>query len=224
MIALDFRLFSNADYDELKSVATETHRRIRALNRKERLHTTLESNYRFYVCEEGPVLCDSIINQCDRAKYLRLSAKTILVNAGRLEGIDALKPNIDDENFNVLAKQVRSAIENGTPEIGLDRLHTFAKKYIRIMYERHFDKSPDRSATAKRLLGELVNDLREQGAVQSKMASEILKSSARVLEQFNHVRNNQSLAHDNPELISRDEAYFIYQSVAASIRFLESLE
>jgi abortive infection Abi-like protein len=56
------------------------------------------------------------------------------------------------------------------------------------------------------------------------MASEILKSSARVLDEFNYVRNNQSLAHDNPELINKGEAYFIYQSVAASIRFLRELE
>jgi hypothetical protein len=56
------------------------------------------------------------------------------------------------------------------------------------------------------------------------MTSEILKSSARVLDEFNYVRNNQTLAHDNPELINKEEAYFIYQSVAASVRFLRSVE
>jgi hypothetical protein len=56
------------------------------------------------------------------------------------------------------------------------------------------------------------------------MATEIFKSSARVLEEFNHVRNNQTFAHDNPDIITRDEAYFIYQSVAASIRFLKTFE
>ena len=56
------------------------------------------------------------------------------------------------------------------------------------------------------------------------MTAEILKSSARVLDEFNYVRNNQTLAHDNPQLINKGEAYFIYQSVAASVRFLRSFE
>jgi hypothetical protein len=30
----------------------------------------------------------------------------------------------------MLAKQARSVIENGTPDLGLDRLHTFVLKYI----------------------------------------------------------------------------------------------
>jgi hypothetical protein len=79
-------------------------------------------------------------------------------------------------------------------------------------------------ATANSLLGEFANDLRRRGIIQSKMACEILKSSARVLDEFNHVRNNQTLAHDNPELIKKEEAHFIYQSVAASVRFLRSFE
>jgi hypothetical protein len=176
------------------------------------------------VCEEGAILCDSIAEQCQKAQYLRLAARTALRSSGRLEGIDSLQPSQDDENFDMLANQVRSAIENGTPELGLDRLHTFALKYIRTIYERHFGRSPDRMATANSLLGEFANDLRQKGALQSKMASEILKSSARVLDEFNHVRNNQTLAHDNPELINKEEAYFIYQSIAASVRFLRFIE
>jgi hypothetical protein len=74
------------------------------------------------------------------------------------------------------------------------------------------------------LLGAFANDLREKGLLQSKMASEILKSSARVLDAFNDVRNNHTFAHDNDEIIEQHEAYFIYQSVAASIRFLKSFE
>jgi hypothetical protein len=38
------------------------------------------------------------------------------------------------------------------------------------------------------------------------------------------VRNNQTRAHDNQELINKEEAYFIYQSVAACVRFLRSVE
>ncbi len=224
MIALDYRLFSDDEYDQLESFVSRTKLRLQELRQQPRISNALESNYRFHVCEEGPILCDSIAEQCQKAKYLRLATATSLRESGRLEGIESLQPNGDDENFDVLAKQVRSAIENGTPELGLDRLHTFALKYIRTLHERHFGRPPNRAATANSLLGEFANDIRQKQIIQSKMAAEILKSSARVLDEFNYVRNNQTLAHDNPELINTEEAYFIYHSVAASIRFLRAVE
>jgi hypothetical protein len=224
MIALDYRLFSDEEYDELALFVSTTKHKLQELKRQPRLSITLESNYRFNVCDQGPILCDSIAAQCDRAKYLRLATQTTLRTSGRLEGIESLQPNEDDEVFDTLAKQARSAIENGTPELGLDRLHTFVVKYIRKVYERHFGKTPNRMATSNSLLGEFANDLRQKGVIQSKLTSDILKFSTRLLDEFNHVRNNQTLAHDNPELINKDEAYFIFQSVAASIRFLGSLD
>jgi hypothetical protein len=92
------------------------------------------------------------------------------------------------------------------------------------VYERHFGRAAAREATANSLLGEYANDLKTSGLVDSRMASQIVKSSGRMLDEFNYVRNNQSLAHDNPALLGRSEARFIYSSVAASIRFIGELE
>jgi hypothetical protein len=224
MIALDYRLFSDEEYDELGRLVSNTKGKLEELKRQHRLSDTRESNYRHHVCAEGATLCNSIAEQCRKAKYLRLATRIGIRTSGRLEGIDSLEPNQDNENFDMLARQVRAAIENGTPELGLDRLHTFVLKYIRTIYGRHFGRSPNRTATANSLLGEFANDLRRKGVIQSKMTSEILKSSARVFDDFNDLRNNQTLAHDNPELINKEEAHFIYQSVAASVRFLRSFE
>lgn len=224
MIAVDYPLFSDEEYDELEVLTKSTRIRLQELRNQPRISNTIESNYRYHVCGEGTKLCDSISQECKQAKYLRLAMATKLRSIGRLEGMESLEPNREDENFDKLAGQVKSAIENGTPELGLDRLHTFALKYIRTVWERHFSKVPSQTATANMLLGEFANDLRQKDLLQSRMASEILKSSARVLDAFNDVRNNQTFAHDNEEIIKQDEAYFIYQSVAASIRFLKSLE
>ena len=195
---------------------------LEALSKQPRITDTRESNYRFHVTKEGVILCDSIIQQCCKAKYLRLAHRTHLKTSGRLEGIEDLVPNDDDPNFDLLAQQVRAAMEDGRPHLGLDRLHTFTIRYIRNLYLRHFERPASKSATANSLLGEVANDLRSKG-VTSKMATEILKSSARVLDEFNYVRNNQTLAHDNAELVGESEAYFLYQSIAATIRFLKSL-
>jgi Abortive infection C-terminus len=55
------------------------------------------------------------------------------------------------------------------------------------------------------------------------MAERILRTSISTLQAFNDVRNNQSLAHDNP-ILGYDEALLIFNHVASSIRFLRSLE
>ena len=65
--------------------------------------------------------------------------------------------------------------------------------------------------------------LKAHGQIESEMTQRILKSSISPLEAFNDVRNNQSLAHDNP-LLSYDEALLIFNHVTGSIRFLRGLE
>jgi hypothetical protein len=55
------------------------------------------------------------------------------------------------------------------------------------------------------------------------MTSRILKSSISTLEAFSDVRNNQSLAHDNP-ILNYDEALLIFNHVASSIRFLSAIQ
>ncbi|WP_035357874.1 abortive infection family protein [Edaphobacter aggregans] len=174
------------------------------------LESTLEENsYR-------PV--DEATRQRARAVADRLR------QGAQIEDAAALTPNTNEQDFEVLAKELRAAIDSDRPEVALDRLHTFAVKFIRAIYSRHFKRTPDQKTTANSLLGEYANDLRDRNVLDSKMASEILKSSARILDEFNHVRNNQTLAHDNDALLSRSEARFIFASVSASIRFLGDLE
>lgn len=55
------------------------------------------------------------------------------------------------------------------------------------------------------------------------MTERILKSSISVLEAFNGVRNNQSLAHDNP-ILNYDESVLIFNHVSGSIKFIEAIE
>lgn len=163
--------------------------------------------------------------QIDDATRQRVRAVADRLRQGtHIEDAAALTPNTDDQDFEVLAKELRAAIDSDRPEVALDRLHTFAVKFIRAIYSRHFERTPDQKATANSLLGEYANDLRKRNVLDSAMASEILKSSARVLDEFNHVRNNQTLAHDNDALLGRSEARFIFASVSASVRFLRDLE
>ena len=55
------------------------------------------------------------------------------------------------------------------------------------------------------------------------ITSQIVKNAIAVFDKFNHVRNNNSLAHDN-ELIDTAEARFIYDAITAFLRFVKAIE
>ncbi|MDR6539468.1 abortive infection family protein [Variovorax soli] len=136
--------------------------------------------------------------------------------------LGALSANAEERDFEVVAQHIREAIEKNQPEAALDRLHTFVIKFVRIACEPHgIDVSRDKPLHS--VFGEYVRALRAAGHLESVMAERILKSGISVLESFNDVRNNQSLAHDNP-ILNYEESLLIFNHVAASIRFIKSLE
>ena len=54
-----------------------------------------------------------------------------------VENIDILQTDTDDQDFNLLAKILREALEKNQPETALDRLHTYVFKYARQLCEKH---------------------------------------------------------------------------------------
>lgn len=136
--------------------------------------------------------------------------------------MDALTAIADERDFEVVAEHVREAIEKNQPEGALDRLHTFVNKFIRVTCEPH-GITISRDKPLHSVFGEYVKALRGSGHLESAMTERILRSSISVLEAFNDVRNNKSLAHDNP-ILNYDESLLIFNHVASSIRFIKSLE
>ncbi|WP_290446884.1 abortive infection family protein [Acinetobacter lwoffii] len=65
--------------------------------------------------------------------------------------------------------------------------------------------------------------MKKKGKLESDMSERILKSNISILEAFNDVRNNQSLAHDNTPL-NKIESKFIFNSVVNAIKFLRENE
>lgn len=136
--------------------------------------------------------------------------------------LDALTAIADERDFEVVAEHVREAIEKNQPEGGLDRLHTFVNKFIRVTCEP-YGIVVSRDKPLHSIFGEYVKALRAAGHLESEMTDRILRSSISVLESFNDVRNNRSLAHDNP-ILNYDESLLVFSHVASSIRFIKSLE
>jgi hypothetical protein len=136
--------------------------------------------------------------------------------------LEAITAQSAERDLEVLAGQVRSAIDNNQPEAGLDRLHTFVVNYVR----RRCDQrgiAYDRDEPLHSLFGKYRKSLESDGHVESEMGRRILKSVIATLDAFNEARNNRSLAHDNP-LLNYDEALLICNHMCSLIRFLNAVE
>ena len=160
----------------------------------------------------------------ERAQLLETCRRTSkrLLQDQPVPEIEAITPNTAERDFATLAKSVREAIEKNEPESGLDRLHTFVVKYMRVLCERR-GISTEREKPLHSLVGEYVKHLKEKGDIESEMTERILKSSISTLEAFNWVRNDQSFAHDN-RVLNYDESLLIFNHVTSAIRFTEAIE
>lgn len=136
-----------------------------------------------------------------------------------IENAETFNTETDDKDFNLFAKSIRESILKNEPEVAIDRLHTFTIKYIRQLCNNH-ELEIDKSKPLHSLFGEYVKFIKKNNLIDAKMTERILKSTISVLDAFNSVRNNQSLAHDNP-ILNYHESTLIFNHVSASIRFIE---
>lgn len=158
---------------------------------------------------------DRLFEECDRI------ARRLLQSAP-VDALEAITPEGNERGFEVLARAVRDCIEKNEPEAGLDRLHTFVTKVVRTLAERR-GVTVDRDKPLHSIFGEYVKALRGAGLIESEMTERILKSSISTMEAFNRVRNDTSLAHDNPTL-NYDESLLIFNHVCSAVRFIKALE
>lgn len=157
----------------------------------------------------------SLLESCRRSAE-RLQAD------GPVPEIDTLVSVSTGRDFATLAKSVKESITANQPEAGLDRLHTFITKYMRGLCSRHGSEAA-KDEPLHSLVGRYVKALKAAGHITSEMTERILKASIGTLEAFSHVRNNLSLAHDNPTL-NYDESVLILNHVTGCVRFMEAIE
>jgi len=136
--------------------------------------------------------------------------------------INSLTALTDETDFKVVAEQVRLAIQNNQPESGLDRLHTFINKFIRVI-SKPYGIEINKTKPLHSIFGEYIKALRQAGKIESEMSARILRSSISILEAFNTVRNDKSLAHDNP-ILNKEESWLIFINISGLVRFVKAIE
>ena len=156
-----------------------------------------------------------IFNECEKIAQ-RLSKEL------PIENIDVLLSKSEKQDFSPLINSIKKSIESNQPEEAIDRLHTFAVKYVRELCNRHGIEH-DKSKPLHGMFGEYIKYLRKNGHIESQMTERILKSSIAIFEAFNDVRNNRSFAHDN-KILNYDESVLIANNLFVTIKFIEAIE
>ena len=134
---------------------------------------------------------------------------------------DALDKFKSDETLEELIGALHRDIRAEKHAVSLDRLHTYCMKKFAHLIEKRGGISEKGEPLHSRF-GKYVKSLEQQFAL-NEASKKLLKNSVKVFEQFNYVRNNDSLAHDN-QLLDKAEARFVFDSVTSILRFVNTLE
>ena len=145
----------------------------------------------------------------------------------RLEGetkglplTDAIERFEKDETLDELVAAIERDISANKPEVALDRLHTYCmKKFGHLLRMR--GEEPGAKETLNARAGRYFNPIRKKGV--RPITEKIMKSTVEMLELYNSIRNNESLAHDS-KLVDPVEARYIFDSVVSMLRFLRAHE
>lgn len=109
------------------------------------------------------------------------------------------------------------------PQSAVDRVHTAMHGYLHTLCEEAGLAVADRPTMtqlfkALRTGHPLLSDV----GVRSRDVTRILGSMASILDALNPVRNNASVAHPNPELVSEPEAVVVINTVRTILNYLDT--
>lgn len=150
-----------------------------------------------------------------------------LAMVARLEGseqpidMEVVEAFSSDPTLAELIVAIQREIQANAPHAALDRLHTYTMKKFADLLDHHGVTVGHNDPLHARA-GRYVNSLRQAGQI-GEYSAQIAKSAVQVCEQFNQVRNKQSLAHDNT-ILGIVEGRYVFETVISLLRFIRALD
>ncbi len=134
------------------------------------------------------------------------------------EGVDMYSA---DRTLEELVADIDRTLAANKPEVAIDHLHTYCvKKISHLLSVRGIECSEDESLQSR--FGKYRKALVSEKTLHQ-FADRSMKASISLLESFNDLRNNHSLAHDN-EILGPAEARFVFSTVNAILVLVRALE
>ena len=126
-----------------------------------------------------------------------------------------------DRTLEELVADIERTLAANKPEVAIDHLHTYCmKKLTHLLEVRGIQCGQDEPLHSR--FGKYRKCLEAEQNLHE-FTTRALKSFISLIESFNNLRNNHSLAHDN-EILNPVEARFIFSSISAMLVMLRALE
>lgn len=134
---------------------------------------------------------------------------------------DGVEKFSSDKTLEELVSDIERSLSANKPEAAIDHLHTYCmKRFAHLLRLRGIECSKDEPLHSR--FGKYRKELVAERSLHE-FTDRALKSFISLLESFNDLRNNHSLAHDN-KILETFEARFIFTSVNSMLVMIRTLE
>jgi len=144
---------------------------------------------------------------------------------GANTGIDttAIEAFEKNKTLEELVDSIRRDLDAKRPQAALDRLHTYCMKRFASLIRKHGGGDCGKNDPLHSRVGRYLKILKNHKTL-TPISDRIVGSSISVFTEFSRIRNDKSLAHDNPNLVESDEARFIFDTITAFLRFSKAID
>ncbi len=135
-------------------------------------------------------------------------------------------PQQETFDLKLILSDIEGNINAGKPELVIDRLHTFATKYIREICQSHSIPIADEKGdhySLDALVAKLKTWYEQENYFESEFSVVAIRNSINTFAKYNDLRNNRSAAHPN-QLLQTAEAEYAVKIVADTLMFIDKIE
>lgn len=135
-------------------------------------------------------------------------------------------PDAATDTLKLVKEDIERNCNNNTPELALDRLHTFSTKFFRSVCKKHeisIEDSRGNEYPLQSLVGRLKNWYAENHYFDSEFSVVAIQNTINIFDKYNAIRNDQSAAHPN-EVLNKAEAMYAVRIVAETLTFIDKIE
>ncbi|MAS87323.1 MAG: hypothetical protein CMH30_05020 [Micavibrio sp.] len=134
---------------------------------------------------------------------------------------DALERYESDRTLDELISDIERDLRANKPEVAMDHLHTYCmKKFTHLLRIRNISCAENEALNAR--LGKYRNVINQERDLRP-FTDKALKAAIGLFEEYNDIRNNHSLAHDNI-ILEPLEARYIFDTISAVLLFVRAIE
>ncbi len=161
---------------------------------------------------------------CDEDEYDYRKVKEII---DRLRSAQTVSlPHRESTDLKLILGDIESNVGAGKPELVIDRLHTFATKYIREICQNHgisITNGKGDHYSLDSLIAQLKTYYERENYFESEFCVVAIRNTINIFAKYNDLRNSKSAAHPN-KLLQTAEAEYAVKIIADTLMFIDKIE